>query len=196
MSLFAQHQTEIWSFVSAVALLALQRLFRMKARLHYAVGHSWNMLVDEPLVGADGVKLTDKQIVRTASITVTNSGLLPARNLEVTFNWRPPIYNVWPARIFATEVGEMNRFALRFDSLAPNEAVNVEIMAVNQELPLVTVVRSDDRVAKLISMSPQRVWPRWVLILVAIDMLLGLAAAIYLLASILDLQALLERLGA
>ncbi|MES2301604.1 MAG: hypothetical protein V4521_05955, partial [Pseudomonadota bacterium] len=78
-----------------------------------------------------------------------------AKAVEFTFNWKPPIYNVYPGRAFSTYNTEMNRWVLKLDSLAPGEHFAIEILSINQDLPLISAMRCDDASGKLINMIPQ-----------------------------------------
>ena len=77
--------------------------------------------------------------------------------MEYTFNWKPPIYNVFRGRAFSTEDTGMNRWVLKLESLAPGEVFGIEILSINQELSFLTAVRSDEPCGGLINMAPQRV---------------------------------------
>jgi hypothetical protein len=185
----ANYQAQFWSIALVVFGFVLERTFRLKPRLRYSIGHSWNMLVDQPLLGEDGKELAKTQVVRSASITVFNSGLQPARSVEITFNWKP-IFNVWPARSFEEATSAFGRYSIKLGSLAPKEQFVVEIMAINAELPNLTTVRCEDCEGKLVAMSLQRLWPSWFLSLVGVIMIIGAAGSLYL--TILGLQALTD----
>lgn len=178
--LIAAHQTEIWSIVTVILGSLIGRIFRLRPRLFYSVDHSTNILIDQPLLDHDGKQLAPSQLVRTASITVQNTGLNPARGVEVAFNWKPPILNLSPARAFAEVRSAFDRYSLKFDSFAPGESTTIEIMSINAELPMMTAVRSDDCVGQLINMAPQRVWPQWMLRSIALIMLVGAATLVYI----------------
>jgi hypothetical protein len=168
----------ITAAVAAVGWL-LTRWLRHKPALQYSVGHSWNHLVDQPLLDADGKVIAEQQLLRTASINVTNAGNGSATSLEITFNWKPQNYNVWPARHFQTVIGEDRRFTIKLESLAPNEFFRMEIMSINADLPLLASVRCKECEGKLIPMGPQRIWPAWVIALLLFLMGLGALALIY-----------------
>lgn len=183
----AEYQVQIWSLGTVIFSALVARLLRLRPKLFYSIGHSTNLLVDQPLLDPQGVQISPRQLVRTASITISNGGLQPAKNVEVTFNWRPPILNISPARAFSNIDSPFDRYSVRFDSLAPHEQITLEIMSINAELPLMTSVRSEDCVAKMINMTPQRVWPNWFNISVGILLLLGMTTAIYLVIAIVQL---------
>jgi hypothetical protein len=174
------HQAQIWSLVTVIVAALVTRILRLRPRLRYSVGHSANLLVMQPLLDENGKQIADRQIVRTASITLDNGGLQAAKSLEVTFNWKPPILNIWPARAFNESNSSFDRYSLKFDSLAPYEQLTIEIMSINQELPSLTVVRSEDCVGKMVHMSLQRVWPSWFNNSVGVALLFGCATLIYL----------------
>lgn len=189
LATIANHQKELWSIATVLLAFSLNRFFRLRPRLNYSVGHSFNLLVEQPLLDNDGNQVAQRQVARTASITVGNSGLQPAKAVEITFNWKPQILNVWPARKFDESVGAFDRYSMKLDSLAPGEQFSIEIMSINAELPLLTAVRSEDCVGRMIKMEAQRVWPTWVLRLIALDMVLGAVAAVYLLVTLVQLIA-------
>nr|WP_315459223.1 hypothetical protein [uncultured Sphingorhabdus sp.] len=168
----------ITGLIASVGWLLAQWL-RRKPNLQYSVGHSWNHLVDQPLLDADGKVVAEQQLLRTASINVTNAGSESATSLEITFNWKPQNYNVWPARHFQTVINEDRRFTIKLESLAPNEFFRMEIMSTNAELPLLASVRCKECEGKLIPMGPQRIWPTWVIAFLLFLMGSGALALIY-----------------
>ena len=180
IQIIAEHQTQLWSLGTVLFGTLVGRIFRLRPKLFYSVDHSTNILVDQPLVDNEGKQIANSQLVRTASITVQNTGLHPAKGVEVAFNWRPPIMNLSPARAFTEVSSAFHRYSLKFDSFAPGERSTIEIMSINAELPLMTAVRSDDCVGKLIPMAPMRVWPQWYLYSVAFVTMLGAATLVYL----------------
>jgi hypothetical protein len=186
VDLIQAYSKETFALVSVVFGFALNRIFRLRPRLFYSVRHSSNYVVDEPLLDAEGKVLLQQQLVSTASIVSQNSGLQPAKNVEYTFNWKPPIYTVFPGRTFVAEPSAMGRWSIKLESLAPGETFGIEIMSINQELPLISAMRSDEAVGKLIPMVPQRQFPTWFNTSVAALLILGAATALYLLALLIE----------
>jgi hypothetical protein len=80
----------------------------------------------------------------------------------------------------------MNRWVLKLESLAPGEVFGIEILSINQELPFLTAVRSDEASGRLINMAPQRIWPTWWNRTVAALFILGVGTALYLFAVLLE----------
>jgi hypothetical protein len=186
LSLLQAYGKEAFAVVSVVVAFVLNRVFRLRPKLIYSVRHSTNYVVDQPLLDAEGKIVAQQQLVRTASIVSENSGLQSAKNVEYTFNWKPPIYNVFPGRAFSTEETGMNRWVLKLESLAPGEVFGIEILSINQELPFLTAVRSDEASGRLINMAPQRIWPTWWNRTVAALFILGVGTALYLFAVLLE----------
>lgn len=186
LDLLQAYSKETFALVSVILGFTLNRIFRSRPRLFYSVRHASNYIVDQPLLDPEGNVLLQQQMVSTASIVSENSGLEPAKNVEYTFNWKPPIYTVFPGRAFQAEDTAMGRWSIKLESLAPGEVFGIEIMSINQELPLISAMRSDEAAAKLITMVPQRQFPLWFNRLVAAVFILGVATALYLLALLIE----------
>lgn len=186
LDLLQSYSKETFALLGVLLTFGLNRVFRLRPKIIYSVRHSSNYVVDQPLHDEHGNVVQHQQIVSTASIITENTGLQAAKNVEFTFNWKPPIYNVFPGRAFTTYNTEMNRWVLKLDSLAPGEQFAIEIMSINQELPLISAMRCDDAAGKLINMRPQRIFPNWVNALVVFELLAGLAITLYLFASLIE----------
>lgn len=174
------YQAQIWSVVLVVFGALVTRLMRLKPRLHFSVHHDSSLLVDQPLLDSEGKQISPRQIVRTASMVVGNNGLSPANNVEVSFNWRPMILNVLPPRSYLDVFSPFERYSLKFESVAPDEFITINVMSINAEMPALTSVRCDECPGKEIQMSPQRVWPVWLNYVTLAIFMLGLVTLIYL----------------
>ena len=186
MELLQSYSKEAFAVVPVVLGFLINRVFRMKPKIFYSVRHASNYLVDEPLLDAQGNVLQPQQIVRTASIVSENSGLQAAKNVEYTFNWKPPIFTVFPGRAFTTEQTEMGRWSIKLDSLAPGEVFGIDLMSINQDLPLISAMRSEEVSGKLITMVPQRELPTWVNGAAFAVLALGLITTLYLVALLIE----------
>lgn len=186
LDFFTTHSKESFALVGVVLAFVLNRFFRLRPKLVYSVRHSSNYVVDQPLLDEKGKILQHQQLVRTASIVAENTGLQAAKSVEFTFNWKPPIYNVFPGRAFSTHETEKNRWTLKLESLAPKEQFSIDILSINQDLPLISAMRCDDAAGQLINMVPQRVYPTWLNAFVVIEMMAGFAVTLYLLASLIE----------
>lgn len=188
MSFFETYGKEIVSFLVPIVTWLLNNFFKGKARLHIAQPHKFTFLVQEPLVNPQGAMVSPSQNVHTNSFLVRNSGRESATKIELVFNWKPMCLNVWPPRHFTEHVEPDNRYVLVFESLSPGEVLGCEVLSVNQELPNLMTVRSDQCVAQFLNMYPQPVVSPRMRTFTSALQALGLAAAVY--AAILLVQFL------
>jgi len=160
-----------------------------KARLRVAQPHGFTFLVQQPLVDQQGNQVSPNQSAHTRSFLVQNSGREPATKVELVFNWKPMCLNIWPSRHMTEHVEPDNRYVVILDSLSPGEVVGFEVLSVNQDLPDLVTVRSDQAVAQPINMYPQPVTSKGVRLVAGILMAVGLATTVY--SAILLLQFLI-----
>jgi hypothetical protein len=99
--------------------------------------------------------------------------------MEITFAFKPAIFSVRPTRKYEETVSPMGQFTLSFSSLAPREFLVVDLVAINNELPLLTVVRSEESAGEMVPMEPQRVYPAWYTRILLALMFIGFASVIY-----------------
>jgi hypothetical protein len=97
-------------------------------------------------------------VVHTASIWISNNGREAATEVELTFNFPPQNYNVWPARPYDKFNSDDHRHTLRFCNIAPGEFLQIELISIQQELPSIVSFRSKEGVGKslkwLIPLAP------------------------------------------
>ena len=172
-TLIQQFQLQLIS--AAVTLLAalIKYLLRPKSRLIYSSPHAFTFL----LKGEDGTSFN----VSTSSIWVTNAGREPANEVEVTFNYPPQFFNVWPARNFEQIKAPDDRYTLKFANIAPKEFFQIELLGTAAVLPAVLNFRSKEGVASNIMMIPMRVYPKAMNILFGLLVLVGATTLVYLL---------------
>jgi hypothetical protein len=183
------YSKELAALGAVLITWALNRYARPRARLLYSVRHAFTYLVEEPLKDPEGKVLAERQAIHTASIVINNDGRDTAKNVEIVFNWKPMFMNVWPARHFEEKSSAHNRHSLFFASLAPKEAINVEIISINAGLPGMVTVRSDEVTAQERGMLLQPVHPNWKLVLFSYFILAGIAASGYLIALLIQIIA-------
>ena len=186
MTFIQTYAKELVALLVPLITWILKRVFRAKARLRIANPHNFTFLIQQPQLDDAGNQVSPTQTVHTSSFIVWNGGTVPARNIELVFNWKPPCLNIWPPRHIIEHVETDNRYVLIFESLAPNESIYVELLSINAPLPLFLTARSDECVAQSIIMYPQPVtkpWQRRILTTLAFA---GLALVIYLLLLLLQ----------
>lgn len=177
---FQTYSKEIGAFGAVVFAFALNQIFRLRPKLRYGVLHSFNFIVDHTTADDDGNLVAKKEIIRTASITLTNAGRSTANNVEITFNWQPPFLNAWPARHYDAKHSPQGRYTISLESLAPSESFGIEILSIGQaELPLIAALRCDECNGKLVSMRSQPAQSQWFVGLVIVIMVAGVAAIGY-----------------
>ncbi|NVE93373.1 hypothetical protein [Altererythrobacter lutimaris] len=186
LELITNNLAESVSIGTVILGFALERIFRLKAKLFYSIRHASSYPVEEPLHDKDGKVIQKMQVVHTASIVAENTGLQPATDVEFTFNWKPPIFTVYPGRAFEASTTGMGRWSLTLPSLAPKEVFVIEIMSINQELPMLTAVRSREVEGKAIAMIPQRAVSPWLVRLEIMLSLIGIGTCMYFLASFIE----------
>lgn len=184
-----QYSAQLFAIALVVLTVLIQHMLRLRPRIIYSVKHASNYPVEQTLQDVEGNAVQQVQIVRTASIVAQNTGREAATNVEFTFNYKPPIYTVWPGRAFTEAATGMGRWMVKLDSMAPGEQFMIEIMSINQDLPLLSSMRSDEIEGKLIAMIPQRQWPTWFNLLVGLLFLLGLGTVFYWAVRVIDYLA-------
>ena len=188
MNILETYGKEIVALIVPFVTWALNTFFRQKAKLQLASPHTFTFLVQQPLFDPQGNQILPTQTVKTQSLMVMNSGRQTATKVEWVFNWKPLCINVWPSRHFVEHTEPDNRYVMIFDSLAPNEYLGCELFSINNDLPDLITVRSDQCVAQFINLYPQPVVPNWQRRVYMVLMLAGLAIVVYV--AILLLQFL------
>jgi len=186
MTFIQTYAKELVALLVPLITWVLNRKFRAKAKLRIANPHGFTFLVQQPLLDAQANQVSPTQTVHTSSYILINEGTVPARNIELVFNWRPPCLNIWPPRHTTEHIETDGRYVLMFESLAPNEFVDFELLSINLNLPQVVTARSDQCVAQNIFMYPQPVAKPWQRRLFVALAFAGLALVIYLLLLLLQ----------
>lgn len=189
LTLLQTYSKEIAAVLAVLIGFALNQGLRPKAKIVYGTRNAFTFIVDEPLFSPEGQKLLDKQTVQTASIAIKNAGRDTAENVEVSFNWKPHFLNVWPARHFEEQTSPLGRHSIVFPSLAPKETVQMEVMAINAQLPMITALRSDQSVGSEVQLMPQQVYPAFVNRVTWFLLILGTATFGYGLVWLIQLAA-------
>jgi hypothetical protein len=160
-----------------------------KARLVQGVRHASTLSINEPTVDQDGKVIAPIKIVHTASVSFVNTGRNPATNMQITFNWRPHHFNIWPNRHFTEQVAPDGRFTLALGALPPKEFIVIDLLAVAAALPAITSAFCDECAAKIVPLMPQEVHPRWKLLLFGWFVACGIGVSIYLLLAAIQFIA-------
>jgi hypothetical protein len=183
MKLWEAFQTDLiavgFTFFAAVMFY----LFRSRPQLVWGKLHEFVFLVpgfvaagqqNDAVSPATNPTQPPAMNVHTASIIVLNAGRLPATEVEVTFNWTPANYNIWPVRPYTPHESPDRRFTLKFSYVAPNERFQIELFSI-PPLPQVLSIRCKECVGKQLPMWTVRKFPQWVIILLWTFILFGIA---------------------
>lgn len=150
----------VTGIVSLVVGLLLQRA-AAKPRLQYWLPGAFLFELKEPNIA-----------LRTESITIQNTGRLPAKNLEIVHKSKPDHFQFSTAIPFTEEQNANGEHITKIASLGPKEFVNIQYLS-HTNLPVLLNVRSEHGPAQLIQVHFQRVFPLWFNVLAAAMMLIG-----------------------
>lgn len=171
-----QFSLQITSVLLALLSGAVRYLFRPRSQLIYSSPHSFTFKLQHGEA--------PPFLVQTASVWVSNQGREASTEVELTFNYRPQNYNIWPPRPYETHDAKDGRHTLIFTNIAPQEFLQVELINSNQDLPIVASFRSKEGVARHIAMKPMRVFSRKVVYAYNGLAAIGLCTLIYVLLRI------------
>ena len=161
MTYFETYGKEIVAIMVPFLTWGLNNLFKPRAKLLLASPHNFTFLVHQPRLDEEGNVMSPTQTVQTNSIVLRNAGKETAKHVELVFNWKPLCINVWPSRHYTEHNEPDNRYTLIFESLAPDEVLECELLAINQQLPALITARSEQCVAQTIEMYPQPAIKNW-----------------------------------
>lgn len=151
---------------SLIVGLLLQR-FRDRAKLLYWIPGSFLFHLKNPDLA-----------LRTDSLTIQNVGRLPATNVEIVHQAKPDHFQFSNPVDFIESINPTGEHIIKVASLGPKEHINLQLLS-HKALPVLLNVRCAEGKADAISVQLQRVYPRVVLFLVGMVMLLGAAFLLY-----------------
>lgn len=196
MSFINTYAKELISLLVPFVTWFINSASKPKAKLIYSTRHEFTFLVQEPLKDPNGNIIRPNQTAHTQSLTIQNMGKETATKIQVVLNWRPKCLNVWPVRPFTdTEANSDRRYTIQFESLAPREYVTLEMLDINNELPRLLNLRSDQCLAREIQTTLVEVVAVWKQRAFQFFALLGLAAALYIAIIIIQFLVLRTPLG-
>jgi hypothetical protein len=180
---FETFQKEIISLGITLLTSLVFWLFRARPILRYGQAHDFTFVIrppPPPQQQGGGTQQLQPQpfTAQTCSYLFANGGRVAATGVEITFNFEPNNYQVWPVRPYDIHRSPDDRFTLRFANLAPKEQFQIEVLSV--QMPSVLNVRCAETVGRQTALRVVRRFPRWVDALFLLNMFLGFAAAIYI----------------
>jgi hypothetical protein len=195
MEVIKAYGKEIVALLVPCVAWALNYIFRVKAKIHFATPHQFTFLVQEPLRDPQGNEMQPSQTVYTRSLLIRNAGKVPVTGIEIVFNWKPMCMNIWPPRHYDELIEPDRRCTIKFESLAPGECFGLELLSVNNQLPEVLTMRSDQCVAENIAMYPQPFVSAWKRHIAVVLFFAGLGLTVYVLILLLQFVLLQTPLG-
>ncbi|GLK67024.1 hypothetical protein [Hansschlegelia plantiphila] len=164
-------QATIYSVVSSTLLAIVGKLLSARARLRWGRVHYNHFMIKNKDGGLSAVV--------TANYTISNTGRAAAKEIEVSFNWEPEHYEVWPHKEYSTSKREDGRFIIKVPRINIAESVNIAIINAGNTAPDLTYIGHNEGSVKEIPIFPQRVWPQKVAYASAALMLVGLMTILY-----------------
>ncbi len=178
--LFLQtYSKEIVSILIPFLTWLINTKLKDKTQIYVATLHKFTFLIQQPLYDTDGNITNQSQTAHTQSLFIKNSGKVTATNIEVVLNWKT-IINIWPTRYYDEKIDKDGRHIMIFDSLSPNESIGIELLSINNNLPDLITVRSNECVGQNIAMAYYQVVPPWKVRVFSILVLFGFSTVIYL----------------
>ncbi|MFJ3044781.1 hypothetical protein ACIPEN_03015 [Herbaspirillum chlorophenolicum] len=187
MDYFHEYQKELFSAASAIATFLYRKLDKPKSRLVWTITTSFAHQLIPPPQQPDGQN-PPLLLVHTRAVSIFNDGKEPLTNVEVLLNGIPGNINVWPPRRFEKIVHDVDqRCTLVFDFLAPSEAVDIQLLSVENVvlnftsigIPSVMAVKAKEVLAVNVRYEPAIARPRWKVNLQFGLMIMGVAGTVY-----------------
>lgn len=190
MVFLEQYGKEIVAVLVPFATWIANNYMGAKAKLQLGMQHQFTFLVQQPWYNSDGSLRSPTQTVKTHSYVVKNAGRAAATNVEIVFNWKPLCVNIWPLRHFEEHIEADGRYVIIFDGLSPGEVQGIEVLEVNQVLPDLINVRSQQCVAQQIVLYPLPLISRSRRLFFSIMFGLGVGVSVYMLITALQFLVL------
>lgn len=123
---------------------------------------------------------TEGVVLQTNSLTVQNAGRLPAEEVEIIHKQRPDFFELFPSMQYEEATNPNGEHIIKLKSLGPREWVVVQLLSYKTP-PVFSNVRWKNGQAKWVQIQPQRVLPKWLLVLLNALILIGIGTIIYFL---------------
>lgn len=193
MNILSQYGKEIISILVPFITFLLNSYFKGSAKVSIGELHFFSFLIEEPLKDEHGNIVNTKQTVNTKSYIIVNDGREAAKKLELIFNYKNMYLNVWPVRQYTESYDPNGRYVITFDYIAPKEDFRCEVLSINSEIPELLIARSEQGLAKSISLYPQKVFNPLFVKFIQSCIFIGMAGFVYIL--IVILQWLITKTG-
>lgn len=166
-----QAQAQIYSVIASIVLAIVAKFLSSKARILWGRAHQNHFMIK----GKDG----NLSAIVTANYTISNVGRATAKEIEVSFNWQPEHYEVYPHIEYTTLVREDGRFIIKIPRISASQSVSVAIINAGNESPNLTHLGIDEGSVKEIALFPQRIFPKPLAYSATALMLVGIMTCLY-----------------
>ncbi len=168
--------TIIGPLLAAVAAVSLYRWLERRPKLISWLGHASAVRMPPPQPQAEPYD------IYTHTVVVRNAGRRSANNVRLG-HYHLPNFSVFPAVAHRVEDVRGGGSEIVFPTLVPNEQVTITYLyfppvTYNQ---INSYTKSDEGMARIITVLPTPMQPMWLLRTAAAVLLLGVVAALYLL---------------
>ncbi|WP_327437177.1 hypothetical protein, partial [Sinorhizobium meliloti] len=160
------------ALIIAAITAAAGRFFTPRGKVIWAVSHQHHYRM--PNLNDGGFFP-----VVTQQVWFQNVGRSAIQDIEIVLNWKPQHFEIWDPRKWDGEPLSDGRWVIRVPSLNAKEFFTVSMIDTVTDLPAVLNVRCLGGAATNVRMGPQRVFPMWFNVGVAVFMFIGVVATLY-----------------
>lgn len=148
---FKPYDAQIVSFILTLLTAIVFWIAQARVKLRWGFQHGFSHRIDPAPRNEKGEDNSDSGpenmqpiMVRTASFWIANEGRRTASNVEITFNYRPDNFSIWPQRNYETVPNPEGRLIFKFASVSPKEAFTINLITIGSDVPDLLSMRSDE----------------------------------------------------
>lgn len=149
----------------------VQKWLEPGTRVRYWIAHDFIFTV--PLNGQP-----QPLAIQTSTLTVQNLGRKAAEDIEILHAAKPDHFQLHPRRKYEEPTTPDNTHVISVDTLGPKEVLQVQLLS-HTNRPVLVGVRSKDGFAKALPIQVNRVFPRPVIALLQLCMIVGALSIVY-----------------
>lgn len=116
--------------------------------------------------------------IQTDALTIQNLGRRPVGDVEIVMQYRPDCFDFSPPVPYEEVTSTDGHFTFRVKSLAPKEFFTLQILSYTK-LPNVVNIRSKAGNAERLPFQIQRIYPKWMNLVIVYLMVSGLGLTLY-----------------
>ena len=176
--------SEIIGLAFALLSTAILYWFRPRVKLIYGRANNSRNLIRVPSSDEETENGDTVTEIYVEKFFLQNTGRKTATNVEFVLSDFPSDISVWqPRNVTYTRVQRENCLA-GIPQIAPRELVVIDCVYINQKAAWITSVKSAEALGKEVPFCTVRQFPQWVILLILITLLMGIAFAFQLLVAL------------